>query len=559
MFNFESFVQRCKDGERILSSLSRIDLSGCQGISSKSVRNLFSLCGSTLESVDISWTKIDCTALVYLSGFSLSSAVFIATHADEKNLPCSVAELEASQEFEFQMIKEMNKSDSISSDSQKLSELLVPTEKDDNGASVSEPAQETESSVAEIITKENCTFCESINKGKYHFTQENHPDLLNDGLLKQCIFSYSSQGNQYADPTSSACKCKLSQPHKNGCKGKLANSYYCSICNLEGRDGLRRAHSFSCISEDIQKTENKTMSTFFSKPEHGYDMYKKHVGILASCNHSNCYSKIKTAAAKPRWRDTETYHLSSRINNFVSDPLGTSNTYTTWNGLSEEYKKIDSKIVKKSSTGFEGEDSSNCKDFFGNDLKECNIVHGTQRSKLPDLSEVSLPHPNKAVPFVHPDVANNIGNSAKSFTSSKSFFQNNQDRMETLTKSIQISAQDLNIDATKVTQKSIISSRQKCGSEIDKSEIEAKLSAQVEFYKPRQMLASHITELDISQISFYDSDVGKDCIKMFVHSNHLLTSLCISWTELTDTILEEIARNEPRLIKLGLVGSFFAF
>ncbi|XP_065071249.1 uncharacterized protein LOC135695947, partial [Rhopilema esculentum] len=556
MFNFESFVQSCKDGERILSSLSRIDLSGCQGISSKSVRNLFSLCGSTLESVDISWTKVDCTALVYLSGFSLSSAVFIATHADEKNLPCSVAELEASQEFEFQMIKEMNKSDSINSNSQRLSEMfLVPTEKDNNIASGGDLAQKTESIVAEIVTKENGTFssfCESINPGADHFEQENHPCVLKDGFLKQCIFSYSSQDNHYADTTSSACKCQLPQPHKNGYQGKLANTYHCSICNLEGRNGLRRAHSFSCISEDIQKTENKTASTLFSNPEHYYDKYRKHVGILASTNNSTFNIKTKTVAAKPRWSDTETYHHSSRINNFVSEALGTSNTYTTWNDLSNEYEKTYSKIVKESSTGFEGEVSSNCKNFFGNDPKEYSVVHGTQKSKLPDLSEVAFLCPNKVAPFVFPDVANNIGNSAKSFTSSESFYQNNQDRMKTLSKSIQISAHDLNLDATRVMQKSVISSEQKYGSEIDKSEIEAKLSAAVEFYKPRQMLVSHITELDISQISFYDSDVGKDCIKMFVHSNHSLTSLCISWTGLTDAILEEIARNEPRLIKLGL-------
>ena len=94
-FNFDSKSD-------ILGFLKWIDLSGCQGISSTTVRYLSSLCGQRLERVNLSWTNIDCTALICLSGYSLASAVYVATSGN-KNMPFSVAELEASQEYEFQM------------------------------------------------------------------------------------------------------------------------------------------------------------------------------------------------------------------------------------------------------------------------------------------------------------------------------------------------------------------------------------------------------------------------------------------------------------------------
>eukprot|EP00794_Sanderia_malayensis_P005243 gene5243-5907_t len=94
----------------ITSSLTNIDFSCCKGMSATTIRQLAVICGPNLKTVNISWTNIDCIALVYLCGYSLSSAVFLATNAHHEDVPFTVAEMEASQQFEFQMISKHNAS-----------------------------------------------------------------------------------------------------------------------------------------------------------------------------------------------------------------------------------------------------------------------------------------------------------------------------------------------------------------------------------------------------------------------------------------------------------------
>ncbi len=77
-------------------------------------------------------------------------------------------------------------------------------------------------------------------------------------------------------------------------------------------------------------------------------------------------------------------------------------------------------------------------------------------------------------------------------------------------------------------------------------------------YVPRPLFNSKVTELDISEIKFYEYEVGINCLKMFVSSNHDLRSLNISWKSLDDGILGLIAENEPELTCIGLV-SFVIF
>ncbi len=93
-------------------SLTGIDMSGCKTVSETTVRQLAVLCGPNLKSVNISWTNIDCIALVYLCGYSLSSAVFLATNAHHEEVPFTVAELEATQQFELQIIQKHTAVDS---------------------------------------------------------------------------------------------------------------------------------------------------------------------------------------------------------------------------------------------------------------------------------------------------------------------------------------------------------------------------------------------------------------------------------------------------------------
>ncbi|XP_035829074.1 uncharacterized protein LOC101862000 [Aplysia californica] len=57
------------------SQLQCVDVSRCNTFTSTGLRHLCTLCGPTLRSVNLCWTKVDCTSLLYLSGYGLPAAV----------------------------------------------------------------------------------------------------------------------------------------------------------------------------------------------------------------------------------------------------------------------------------------------------------------------------------------------------------------------------------------------------------------------------------------------------------------------------------------------------
>ena len=52
-------------------SLTSIDISGCQSLSAVAVKYLVGLCGANLTSINLAWTGINCTALLYLAGLNM--------------------------------------------------------------------------------------------------------------------------------------------------------------------------------------------------------------------------------------------------------------------------------------------------------------------------------------------------------------------------------------------------------------------------------------------------------------------------------------------------------
>jgi len=65
-------------------TLTSVNLSGCRKLSSSAIRRLTCVAGMHLRTVNLSGTGIDCMALVYLSGYSLSAAVNLATNTGEE-------------------------------------------------------------------------------------------------------------------------------------------------------------------------------------------------------------------------------------------------------------------------------------------------------------------------------------------------------------------------------------------------------------------------------------------------------------------------------------------
>ncbi|XP_022106600.1 uncharacterized protein LOC110987806 isoform X2 [Acanthaster planci] len=67
-------------------NLKSVDLSGNQQLTSTCIRHLTELCGPRLRNLNVAATRMDCTILWFLSGYSLSTAVQLAAEANKANL-----------------------------------------------------------------------------------------------------------------------------------------------------------------------------------------------------------------------------------------------------------------------------------------------------------------------------------------------------------------------------------------------------------------------------------------------------------------------------------------
>ncbi|XP_035669018.1 uncharacterized protein LOC118411092 [Branchiostoma floridae] len=72
--------RKCRPGCKLTS----VDLSGCLQLTTKCIRHLTGLCGPTLQVLNIAYTSVDCSALWFLCGYSLSTAVQLAVAVDNQ-------------------------------------------------------------------------------------------------------------------------------------------------------------------------------------------------------------------------------------------------------------------------------------------------------------------------------------------------------------------------------------------------------------------------------------------------------------------------------------------
>ena len=63
-------------------SLTSIDISGCQSLSAVAVKYLVGLCGANLTSINLAWSGISCTALLYLAGLNMEKVARMMCFAD---------------------------------------------------------------------------------------------------------------------------------------------------------------------------------------------------------------------------------------------------------------------------------------------------------------------------------------------------------------------------------------------------------------------------------------------------------------------------------------------
>lgn len=63
-------------------SLTSVDISGCQSLSTVAVKYIVGLCGANLTSINLAWTGINCSALLYLAGLNMEKVARMIGSAD---------------------------------------------------------------------------------------------------------------------------------------------------------------------------------------------------------------------------------------------------------------------------------------------------------------------------------------------------------------------------------------------------------------------------------------------------------------------------------------------
>lgn len=78
--------------------LTNVDISGCRSLSTDTVKHLVSLCGSSLTSINLAYTGVNCMALLYLAGLNIDKVARIMQNAVATDL-ASTSNQEAVQEI----------------------------------------------------------------------------------------------------------------------------------------------------------------------------------------------------------------------------------------------------------------------------------------------------------------------------------------------------------------------------------------------------------------------------------------------------------------------------
>ena len=561
--------------------LSRIDLSGCQGVSSTSIRHMLSLFGPTLQSINISWTKIDCTALVYLSGYSLSSAVYLATISQHK-MPFSVAELEASQEFEFQVTKK-----------QSIGNINYVFDASPTCALASEDSKNNVPNLSESILTENERKEDGDDIGIIFLDGINGTCESNMFLKQQITMNGLEMDNKHLDqPLFGSEQDGTEQMHNEFSSISLKRRYrenrsiYCSMCSNVERLGLKRIHSYNCINEsDLSSYPKGGMlieadSTRFSSSlcnlhstsskqteESYYDSLPKQKECFVSMKSPVVDSAFQQGKMSPDFLKTQFFPCFEQIMKRVID----TNDYkgTSFLCSNEHQEPVDAIIRKRDKISSDADGSlDDCDNRLGQHYEDkARTIFSMldEKQEKTFLSETKQ-HDNENLVSIKPEesedetlVENTDEHQSRESNSETLLYESNFDSKDSIQAErgkddqFHLEKSDNGTDEGGEILVEKHENRSGLGT-LNISDISSLLSSQAEFYKPRQMFVSQITDLDISQIQFYDADVGMKCLKLFVTKNHQLQSLSISWQGLTDNLLDIIAQNEPNLVKLSLVS-----
>ncbi|KAJ7393828.1 hypothetical protein OS493_003494 [Desmophyllum pertusum] len=101
-FALENTVSRTASASHTLQpghNLTSVDISGCQSLSTMAVKYLVDICGANLTNVNLAWTGMNCTALLYLAGLNVANVARLMHEADHASVDSALPSMVAKEEL----------------------------------------------------------------------------------------------------------------------------------------------------------------------------------------------------------------------------------------------------------------------------------------------------------------------------------------------------------------------------------------------------------------------------------------------------------------------------
>jgi len=566
-------------------SLTSIDISGCQSLSTVAVKYLVGLCGANLTSINLAWTGINCTALLYLAGLNMEKVAKIMCSADpvttysapssserKQNLACanlneSCKALYHNQDFSTDGFLDSNRKEGTTEDTYGFNEgqlneieisklkdvLTIPCEPSllqsaegilhpqESSKPPEVPCHEEFTSDVDFIPTYSSCLPEKVTRNAVYEQELTSSDeqLLETENKEVCVHSVEGIVKKAADSETPFCwdvPSKVEPLKDSRMKDESLNSVFLppvqeeALTNGPEAVPLKTEHRIERNSSTLTTTR-KSIGELETEEIHqdGFDTESHPVDAVGvssftmECDISSMPLEVLTLPSIPLVK-----------------------------GLELDIPTIPCEEVKAE------ESTGTCKCLSMDKEAECEEPGISCEVEEVEKSVLSMESCKKETDYninVSPStIPCSVSESAECSTWSITP-RKDEDR------SVKTCWEDKTVLPEFETEQDEQSSHfeifSNIGATAEKSLRDCTLShskvIQITDLLQEQLFQPQITSLDITNMSYQSKPLGQACLKIFSQANKCLKNFAVSWSELDDRMLTYILKNEPELECLSLV------
>ena len=514
--------------------LTNVDISGCRSLSTDTVKHLVSLCGSSLTSINLAYTGVNCMALLYLAGLNIDKVARIMHNAVATDL-ASTSNQETVQE-----IPNHNQWCNDVSDSVKTQPS--PMMSKDNDLSLNENLLNE----MEVLTlKFVLPTCHVDEQNKAQDGQS-HKEFGSDTSF--AVFSSLSPEIPPSDKASEHENARFGDEECNDDNGErnfMERAGDRTICwnDIPTEDGSKAtvdSESTSCNRMQLLSKQEEITSTCklrsVGNRELGLERYD--LMTVGKQTTEHCGSEEILACednfeleSHPVHDDTTTRCEEAgeekSTPNYLSSPTTSVNCDITSIESALEDEDAEIKDFRIHARSGEGEKLVDV-------LPSISLLHldGVDSDYSSAACKMSCAGCKSSTPSNIPK-KNGIGKESKNCWEVKDVLIDSEEEVNPNQHTIYTGEKD-----NKSTPDCLLS---------------PKGVIQISDLLVTQSFQPQIATLDITGMHYPSKQLGNACLKIFSHANEGLKNFTISWLELEDGMLRYILRHQPDLESLSLV------